>query len=358
MYKALDLWLPAYVRQLLKGKNSPSKPVHLLLCVADHFEPLHDTDKKGALQRLAEWRRLFPEFQKPFADSDGVRPRHTFFYPIEQYDPELLEPLAELCRESCSEVEIHLHHDRDTAENLKRTLQLGVDNLARHGLLSKDRNGKIRYGFVHGNWALNHSHPEGRNCGVISELSILRETGCYADFTFPSAPHPTQTRIINALYYAKQLAAPKSHDKGVPVRVGSQAGEGDLLLVQGPLGLNWQSRKLGLFPRIENGDLTEANPPTMDRLKIWMDSHIHVQGKPEWIFIKLHTHGALPRNCQMLLGEPMLQFHQLLASFNPSEVMFHYVSAREMVNILHAAEAGESGSPGLYRDYELRPLSR
>jgi len=31
----------------------------------------------------------------------------------------------------------------------------------------------------------------------------------------------------------------------------------------------------------------------------------------------------------------------------------HYVTAREMYNIIKAAEAGENGDPGQYRDYEV-----
>ena len=37
---------------------------------------------------------------------------------------------------------------------------------------------------------------------VNNELEILRDTGCYADFTMPSAPHPTQTWKINSIYSA------------------------------------------------------------------------------------------------------------------------------------------------------------
>ena len=69
----------------------------------------------------------------------------------------------------------------------------------RHGLLSRDRyTGEVGYGFIHGNWALDNSRPDGRMCGVDNELDVLRETGCYADFTLPSAPSPTQTRKINS----------------------------------------------------------------------------------------------------------------------------------------------------------------
>ncbi len=89
----------------------------------------------------------------------------------------------------------------------------------RPGLLSRYRDtGELAYGFVHGNWALDNSHPEGRACGVNDELTILRETGCFADFTMPSAPSPTQTRKINSIYYAvDDPGKPKSHDWGMDV---------------------------------------------------------------------------------------------------------------------------------------------
>jgi hypothetical protein len=311
---------------------------------------------------LAEWKRKLPKLTKDFRDADGCGPRHTFFYPVEQYDPDILNDIADICRASGGEVEIHLHHDRDTADGLRQKLEQGKTDLARHGLLSRDTQGRTRYGFVHGNWALDDSHPEGKGCGVRNELAILRDTGCYADFTMPSAPSRTQTQIINSLYYAKSTAEPKSHDTGVPARVstGTTVGEnptpGDLLLVQGPLGLNWERRKWGLLPRIENADLTGANPPRMDRMRLWLQLGIHIAGRPDWVFIKLHTHGGIPQNFNMLLGEPMREFHRAaLAQFNDGEKFrLHYVSARELVNILHAAEQGRSGNPGEFRDYRYR----
>ena len=39
-----------------------------------------------------------------------------------------------------------------------------------------------------------------------------------------------------------------------------------------------------------------------------------------------------------------------------NDVRLHYVTAREMVNILHAAEDGHSGDPGKFRDYRYRSL--
>ncbi|MCD6049689.1 MAG: hypothetical protein K0Q55_1092 [Verrucomicrobia bacterium] len=353
----MHLWLPAYLRQ--RSWTPPEgKVVDILLAVCDHFEPFHHTDKAGALKRMQKWNEVYPQAIDPFRDADGCRPRHSFFYPIEQYDEDVLRSLETLCRSSGGEVEIHLHHHDDTEAGLRDALAQGKANFRRHGFLSQDAQGGSVYGFIHGNWVLDNSHPAGDNCGVSNELTVLQDTGCYADFTMPSAPHPAQTRTINQIYYAKDTPQPKSHDVGTPAAVNtsrsarSQAGN-NLLLVQGPLGLNWERRKWGIMPRIENADLTGANPPRMDRLRLWLRQGIQVAGRPEWVFVKLHTHGAVERNSDMLLGSLMQDFHrELLAGYNDGKrYRLHYVSAREMVNIIHAAEDGKTGNPGAFRDY-------
>lgn len=243
-------------------------------------------------------------------------------------------------------MEIHLHHANDTSATLAAQLQQGIRDLTSHGLLSRAPDGRPRYGFIHGNWALDNSHPDGKHCGVDDELAVLKATGCYADFTLPSAPDPAQVRIINSVYYAREDGQACSHGTGMPVRTGVTATLAEspehLLMVQGPLGLNWRRRKLGLIPRIENADLTGANPPTLERFQLWTDLCPFVQDGPPWIFIKLHTHGGIPRNYSTLLGKPAHTFHQDLSRYaaeNPN-VRYHYVTARELANLIHAAEAG------------------
>lgn len=373
--RTLPLWLPSYLRQ--PPARLPDGVKDVMLCVADHFEPLHRADKAEARRRMAAWKTEFPKNIAPFRDADGIHPRHTCFYPIEQYDPDLLDDCAELCRASGAEVEVHLHHDRDTEETLRAKLAKGIADFNRHGFLSRDAAGRTRWGFVHGDWALDNSHPDGAQCGVSNELSLLRELGCYADFTLPSCPDVTQTRTINRLYYAQDTPGPKSHDTGVQARVLRAGGLqppsvaattpdggskpptpvfGDLLIVQGPLALNWERRKLGLLPRLENSDLTAVNPPRSDRMRLWLKQHIHVLGRPEWIFVKLHSHGGPPPNSGVFLGEPYRAFHQHLAETYTEQNgwRLHYVTARELVNILHAAEDGHSGNAGQFRDYRYR----
>ena len=173
-----------------------------------------------AAARVERWVRDYPRLFGAFRDSDGRPPQHSFFYPQEEYEPEYLEALAGLCRAGFGEVEIHLHHDHDTAAGLRRKLLTFKDTLAgRHGLLARHRlTGQAMYGFIHGNWALDNSLPGGCRCGVNNELDVLRETGCYADFTLPSYPSAAQTRKFNSIYYAEgRPGRAKSHDTGVDV---------------------------------------------------------------------------------------------------------------------------------------------
>jgi hypothetical protein len=343
-----------------RGAPGRDEPVHVLICIADHYEP-----KGGgatphlARKRVERWADDYPRQLGGFRDSDGRPPRHSFFYPIEEYDPEYLDSLADLCRAGFAEVEIHLHHDHDTAEELRaRLLEFKHILAERHGLLSRHREtGEVLYGFIHGNWALDNARPDGRWCGINNELDILRETGCYADFTLPAAPDPSQTAKINSIYYAvDDPQRPKSHDAGTDVGMATRP-PGSLMLIQGPLLLNWRRRKWGIFPRLENGCLQGSQLPSLERLKLWLTARVQVRSRPDWFFVKLHAHGAMEASHDALLGAPMREFHGALASYareHPS-FHFHYVTAREMYNLARAAEDGWTGSVDAARDYELLP---
>jgi hypothetical protein len=188
---------------------------------------------------------------------------------------------------------------------------------------------------------------------VNNELRVLSEEGCYADFTLPSAPSAAQTSTINSIYYAEDDPhRPKSHDKGVPVQVGG-APSGDLMIIQGPLGMMWKNRKWGLIPRIEGADIRRTSPPTPARIDEWIRTGVHVRGRPEWVFVKVHTHGAPEAEAEAMLGTTLVpMFEHLQRAYNDgARYRLHYVSAREMYNIAKAAEAGLDGDPGAYRDY-------
>ncbi|HUE74568.1 MAG TPA: hypothetical protein VMP01_27115 [Pirellulaceae bacterium] len=315
----------------------------VLICIADHFEPLRGgATITTARERVARWVRGYPELALPFADSRGRPPQHTFFYPAEEYQPELLDTLAGLCQQGLGDVEVHLHHDHDTASALcEKLLTFTAALNDQHGLLARDEADRVTYGFIHGNWALDNSRPDGRWCGVNEEISVLLQTGCYADFTMPSAPAPCQTRTINSIYYAHDdPARPKSHDVGIPARVGARRPDDSLLMIQGPLALDFSRRKHGFLPTIDNGELTGIRPPTLSRLWNWLGARVCVLGQPDLRFVKLHTHGAWEANTSMLLGEPMRAFHAALrAHANIHDgFRYYYVTARELAAVVDALE--------------------
>jgi len=340
-----------------------------MFALCDHYEPLSpgasQTDSVGD-QRVARWLRDWPHLAADFRDAEGNHPCHSIFYPAEapegakRYVPQLL-PLLE---EGWAEMEVHLHHRDDTEARLRSQLIEFRDYLHRaHGILGEDAEGQPRYGFIHGNWALCNARADGDWCGVNNELDILRETGCYADFTFPSIPSSTQPRgFCNDLYWARDRpGVPRSHDHGRRLEVGVEPTADELLLVQGPVALNWRSRKFGVIPRIENADVSGGNSPTPDRVDLWMRQQVRVLGQDDWIFVKLHTHGCVERNADVLLGDRMRAMYQhLLGRYNDGRnAAVHFVSARELSNIAKAAVAGQVGSPGNYRDWQVaRPSIR
>jgi len=366
-YRALR-WLPNYVWQRLT-RRPPSGEVHLIFVLADHFEPGIVPQDRSARppydeqeRRLENWCREYPPLVDPWRDHEGRPFCHTYFYPAEQYDKGLMARLADHCHAGWGEIEIHLHHGTqqpDTAENTARQLVEFRDTLAsRHGCLSSlDNSGSPRYAFVHGNFALANSN-QGRGCGVESEMQVLADTGCYADLTLPAAAfHAAQTGKINSLY---ECALPLN--RRAPQRRGRDLQRGRRprvfpLIVQGPLVLDFApsggSRRIG----IENGALTAPNPPGLSRLRLWKQAGISVRGRPEWLFIKLHCHGMDPTQKAAVLGAPMRQFlRELVAGAQERREILHFVSAREMVNIILAACDGREGNPGEYRDYRLQRL--
>ncbi|MFA5014776.1 MAG: hypothetical protein WC549_04485 [Actinomycetota bacterium] len=319
---------------------------HIFLSICDHFEPLHNhaSDSTG-LDRVRQWIDKYPAIVQGLKDADGCFPRHTFFYPIEEYRPEIMNELADFCKSGYGEVEVHLHHDNDSSENLRKTL-IDYKKLLfeKYGLLSRDKiDQQIKYGFIHGNWALDNSRYDGRRCGINNELDILKETGCYADFTMPSAPDQTQTTKINSIYYAvDDPLKPKSHNNGLNAKRSVNNNNG-LLMVQGPLAINFKERKWGVLPRIENGDVSHSARIRLKRLNLWINAGISVTGAAECVFIKLYTHGCQENNREYLLKNGINDLFKLAQDYACRQsVDLHFVTAREMVNIIKFLENSDA----------------
>lgn len=365
-----------YAARVLPGATwrgldrNPRGPVHLMIALADHFEPAIDP-KGGQLRvprseqerRLERWCTEYPAAVRDHRDSDGHPFVHTYFYPAEQYDEGLLQMLAEHCHSGWGEVEIHLHHgvaQPDTADNTRRVLSEFRDQLARrHRCLSvEDGSEAPRYAFVHGDFALANS-AGGKFCGVDSEMKVLAETGCYADFTLPAGVHHiAQTRKINSLY---ECGLPL--EQRAPHRTGRDLASGRAprvfpLMVQGPLVADWKS---GLrSPRLlyETAAVTRHTPMTLKRLALWKRARIAVQGRPDWLFIKLHCHSMDPSQENAVIGGSFRRFlEELVKGAQERQETLHFVTAREMTNIILAACDGREGNPADYRDYRFKRMA-
>jgi hypothetical protein len=295
-----EIWLPAYlsgrVRRLFAGDSHA--PRHVWVTIADHFEPFWNrADLLTARKRVDAWRKRWPQIAAGASiDLAGALPRYTFFYPVEQYHPEILETLAEMTRDGIADVEVHIHHDGEGREDFVQRIGNFCEMLReKHGLL-RQVEGKTRFGFIHGNWALDNSLPAGRWCGLNDEITLLRDLGCYADFTMPSGASPSQSRTINTIYWCTDdPQSPKSYDGGTPLRAG-QGTAGDLLMIPGPFGLRRGKRFL---PQLETGEIAFYDPPSAARVSRWFELAPRIG---EHIFLKLYTHGATEANIEALLG--------------------------------------------------------
>jgi hypothetical protein len=129
------------------------------------------------------------------------------------------------------------------------------------------------------------------------------------------------------------------------------------MLIEGPIAL--ARRPNGRSIRIESSALDGGDPPTAHRLETWVAQDIHVGGRPEWVFVKVHTHGAPERNAEVLLGDANVRFHEALRRYNDgTRWKLHYVTAREMYNVARAAMDGKSGEPAQFFDYEVPKPAR
>ena len=163
---------------------------------------------------------------------------------------------------------------------------------------------------------------------------------------------------MNSIYYPRgDVTRRRAYEDGEPVRVGTPRQE-RLLLIEGPLAI---SRRPGrAVPRIESGTLDAADPPTAARLATWVDQDVTVGGRPEWVFVKVHTHGAPEKNAKVMLGDHIVHLHESLAHKHNDGKRWklHYVTAREMFNVARAAMDGKKGEPSDWFDYEVKPPER
>lgn len=353
MLSTIFKYLKSYrTREVVKQQT----PAHIVFCTVDHYEPgTGGASRHTEIERVNNLLKKYPELVAGHFDSAGNIPKRTWFFPPHYHRHFALKKLVSLCERGYGEIELHLHHGKikpDTPENLEMTIMQCIKEYSYFGIFGYKDN-KKKYCFIHGDWALDNSR-NGKFCGVNNEIDILLKTGCYADFTFPSMNEANPSQI-NSIYYAlDDPTKPKSYNYGNSVKKHAHKNEG-LMLIQGPLYPFFKNNKLwGL--RVVGDVIDGSTQATNKRIDSWVNTGIHIQGVPDTVFIKTHTHGAA--NPKAVLGNEMdFIFRNLESNYNDSKnYILHYVTAREMYNIINALKDGHSSEKiEEYRNYIIKP---
>lgn len=351
----LGNWLGEYLKGALSQSPKPAEETtHVIFLFVDHYE------LAGKPPRLSQWMTGYPRLAEKHCDADGVKPKHSWFYALDLIRDEELYELKDLVCADLGEIELHWHHDHDTAESFLRKLKDGLEVFQKYGYMRPVKKEQLGcFGFIHGNWSLNNARGP-KFCGVDNEIQLLKEAGCYGDFTFPALHDVAQPNFINSIYYADFTPGTGGYFRGRRARVGEWERDDEFLILEGPLTINWRDWRFKWHPMIENAEvgssLSHGDPARIDS---WVRQGIHVLGRPEWVFVKAFCHGG--QDHQAVLGEASdRMFSYLEERYNDGKnYQLHYVTAREAYNIVKAAEDGKTGNPNLYRDYRLpHPLKR
>jgi hypothetical protein len=335
-----ELWLWPYLKERARQRSRGRAPRRVWLAITDHYEPLGmGASVETALRRVARWRDRWPRIAHDAPpDAAGQPAQYSFFYPQEDYHPDVIEGIAEMVRLGVGDVEVHIHHDHETPQSFTAKMREFLTRLRQdHGLL-REQDGRTLFGFIHGNWALDNSRPDGRWCGLNGEISLLHELGCYADFTMPSLQSPTQSRIVNQIYWCTGNPgnSPRSFDHGIEAAPGA-GRHGDLLMITGPVGFQFEDR---IVPYLEAGELAGYRLPLPVRVRTWFDVAPRVGDD---LFIKLFSHGADDRNLDPLLDTALPNLFRWVADEAQRRGMeFHWVTAWQMYSAIDAIAHGRS----------------
>jgi hypothetical protein len=185
-------------------------------------------------------------------------------------------------------------------------------------------------------------------------VELLRDIGCLVDLSHPDNGCTFQPKPLNSIYTVAHYP-PVPRPYNCPSYVAAnELPSGYLYVVDGPLDVVWNPRNGELLPRVVTGRIEAGDCPTHNDVSSWCDAGIHVTGRPGWIFVKLILEtGANSQDVIESLDCVFSACGSLFGNGSDSGVIF--ATAREMYNIVRAAEAGKNGSAAEYRDYLIPP---
>lgn len=335
-------WAIKYLFWGASKETVPDNQKHLIFIMVDHYEHL-----KAENNRL--WCDKFREISSRNIDDYGNKFRYTWFYPYDHHIDEIVEELSDMAFSGHGEVEFHWHmgfatENGITPENFSEKLAEALQWFQQFGaMITEEENPRTAFAYIAGNWDLNASQKPLSN-GLTNQIEVLYHHGCYADFTYSTIAIAAQPDKINSIYYVKNPKTPKPHNTGTDVEVGKIVND-QFMIFQGPIGIHWSGS-------LEYGAIESDPRYNPSRIPRWFDANIHVKGRPEWVFVKVHSHGAQSK--KIVLANDMEKMLQDLESYCAErKIKRHYMTAREAYNVVKAAEAGKTGNPEDYRDFVI-----
>ncbi len=314
--------------------TTESLPIHVYVSLCDYFKPFSgNVSQEIAEHRVVTWCKEYTRLSKNHVDTFGRNPIHTFFYSGEDYNTQLLNVLYRLYRDNLADIEIMLQNSNESAENFKHKIEDFRDVLFHHhGYLRKDISGKIAYGFMHDDRSMFGSLNTTQIMDYLKKSTTLLETGCFADFTHFSKRFQTN--------FFKQISSGNIDNirGNIDSIFPNEWTLNNLLLIQSPNIVNWNARKLGIWPFSESGELSALHKFFPFRLNLWLQNCIKIETSELHLFIKLHTSGSLDQNIHYLLGENGLSqmWTHLEKTCISNNFVLKYVSGWEMYTEINA----------------------
>ncbi len=282
-------------------------------------------------------------------DSDSRRLQITFMFGVPNPDPSALSILSEYCRAGLGEIECLLPCDISSLEDFREQLPRIVEVLHTYGW-ARTADSQVRFAVLRNQFECVSADADYR-----SQIRTLHDLGCYVDLTFPCVGSSCQPGKVNSICLVSS-GADDPFGEACDLRAG-EISSGDLLLVSGPFLIDWTDWRLKYRPFAESGRLTPAALPDRTRAQSWLRARVHVTGQPNWIFVKLIIDDVVDADAaRTICGGLHEAFESLEESCSITVTSrLHFVTAREMYNIIRAAEAGRVGDAGQFRDYLIKP---
>ncbi|MBN2292942.1 MAG: hypothetical protein JXM70_10985 [Pirellulales bacterium] len=343
------IWAMSYWTSHNPDPEIPDDRKHLIFIMVDHYEhggPKHL--KRGARNNDA-WCDKFQEISDKCHDNYGNRFRYTWFYPFDHHNDAIMQRLSNMALEGYGEIEMHWHLAPSSGinrENYAEKLQEAITWYQKYGaMITVDSPPKTAFAYIAGVWDLDASRPSEQSLGLTNQIQVLKEKGCYADFTFSTIGTPAQPSKVNSIYYVDDDPdLPKSYDTGIDVQVNNPTND-KLMIFQGPISITWNGA-------LEYGAIENDPRFHPKRISKWIDANIHVHGRPEWVFVKVYSHGAQSK--EIVLAHDMEWMLKCLKEeCSRRGITLHFMTAREAYNVVKAAEDGKTGDPEEFRDFKI-----